>query len=136
MISLRGLILDTHAWVWFLNGGGSLSDAARDAIAAAMADRTLAVSTISCWEVHMLAARGRLRLRVESRRWTQRATRLPFIDYIAPTDEILAESVYLPGAFHRDPADRIIVATARILQCPVISADAKIQAYPFVDVVW
>ncbi|RMF12075.1 MAG: type II toxin-antitoxin system VapC family toxin [Candidatus Dadabacteria bacterium] len=130
------MLLDTHAWIWYLNGAEALSNSAREAIASAMAERTLSVSTISCWEVHMLAARGRLRLSIDSRQWTRRATRLPFIDYVAPDDAILAESVYLPGAFHRDPADRIIVATARILGCPVISADAKIQAYPFVDVVW
>lgn len=95
----------------------------------------MAVSAISCWEVSKLVERGRLTLPCPPHDWLQQALTYPGIRLIELSPRICVESTQLPGTFHRDPADQIIVATARVLDAPLVTVDAKILAYPHVKLV-
>jgi PIN domain nuclease of toxin-antitoxin system len=93
----------------------------------------LSVSTISCWEVAMLHGNGRLVFSRPLDQWFDEAFRYPGVHAVDVSREILVDSCRLPGDFHRDPADRILVATARALDIPLVTADKRILSYKNVD---
>lgn len=93
-------------------------------------DNRLAVSIISCWEVAKLVELGRLQLTMPVQRWIEQALAYPGVNLIDLTPRIVVESTQLPGEFHRDPADQIIVATARVYDIPLLTADRKLLNYP------
>lgn len=134
MGSYRVIVLDTHIWVWWVHGDSSLPDSARTLLDASEKDG-IAVSAISCWEVSKLVERGRLILPCPVLNWLRQALAYPGVRLIELSPQICVESTRLPGIFHRDPADQIIVATAHILDAPLLTADAKILAYPHVKLV-
>jgi PIN domain nuclease of toxin-antitoxin system len=90
------------------------------------------VSVISCWEVAKLVERNRLVLRCPVGEWIEQALAYPGIRLLYLTPRIATQSTQLPAPFHRDPADQIIVATARIRGCPLLTADKRILGYPHV----
>ncbi len=94
------------------------------------------VSAISAWEVAMLAKAGRLALTMEAEAWLDTVAQVRAIRFVPVDVGISIQSVQLPGEFHKDPADRIIVATARRHSAPLISADMKIRGYPHVQTIW
>ncbi len=124
------IILDTHVWVWWVDGGAQLPS---DYLALIQAEATngLGVCTISCWEVAKLVELGRLQLAVAVDQWLAQAL-LPPVQLLPLTPEVAVGSTQLPGAFHRDPADQLIVATARYYHCPLVTLDRLIRAYPHV----
>lgn len=130
------IVLDTHAWVWWLSDPERLSEAARDAIENARASGRLYVSSISVWEVALLVERGRLKLSLNLADWVAHAQSLPFVEYVALDNTIALKSVTLPEPLHRDPADRMIIATALTLGAALITKDLRIQQYPHVQTVW
>lgn len=109
------LILDTHVWIWAVEGvTGKLAPPALDAIEQAARASALAVSAISVWEVAMLVKRGRLTLATALGAWIEASLRPPGVRIIPVGAAIALDSTQLPDFdHHRDPADRIIVATAR-----------------------
>jgi PIN domain nuclease of toxin-antitoxin system len=125
------IVLDTHIWVWWVHGDPALPASTRTLIDSS--EQTgIAVSAISCWEVAKLVERGRLTLPCPVLEWLQQALAYPGVRLIELSPRICAESARLPGDFHRDPADQIIVATARILDAPLVTEDGKILEYPHV----
>jgi PIN domain nuclease of toxin-antitoxin system len=124
------VLLDTHCWVWIqLGPEEKLVRAARSTIEkAARADRLL-VSVMSIWEVGMLEAKGRLALRMSCAAWIKQALATPGLGLAPLTPEIAIESSRLPGAFHGDPADRILVATARIMGARLLTKDERLIDY-------
>lgn len=122
------IVLDTHAWIWLLNGD-PLSDAARHAVRSAAEQGSVRVSAISVWEVGMLVAKGRLGLRTPVRDWVRQALEAPGIRLVELSPEIALESCQLPGEIHGDPADRILAATARVLNAALITRDERLLAY-------
>ena len=128
------IILDTHIWVWWVHGDKRLNQAQMDVITANEAD-IIGVSVISCWEIAKLVQYGRLGLPCKIDEWFEQALDYPGVQLLALTPEIAIESTRLPGEFHRDPADQIIVATARLYKCPLITLDDKILKYPYVKTV-
>lgn len=126
------ILLDTHAWVWWVHGDSRLSETQAAAITEAEADE-IGVSIISCWEVAKLVECGRLSLGMEVRAWLSQALSYPGIALLPLTPDIVVESTKLPGEFHRDPADQMIVATARLCQVPLVTCDEKIIRYPHVQ---
>ena len=128
------IMLDTHIWVWWVDGGPRLSAAQRRAIEADATDE-VGVSVISCWEVALLVARGRLTMQVPVEQWITDALDHPRIRLVGLTPHIAVESTRLPGEFHRDPADQIIEATARVYGSPLVTADQRILDYPHVQTV-
>jgi PIN domain nuclease of toxin-antitoxin system len=109
------LILDTHAWIWSAEGAPErLGPRTLAAIEQAARDATLAVSAISVWELAMLVKRGRLRLASAVGSWIEASLRRPGVRIISVGAAIALDSVQLPDFDrHKDPADRLIVATAR-----------------------
>jgi len=95
----------------------------------------LGISSISCWEVAKLVEYGRLELPCPLEEWFEQALSYPGIQVLPLTPEIAIESTRLPGEFHRDPADQIIVATARVYDCPLVTSDERILAYPHVKTI-
>ena len=128
------IMLDTHVWVWWTIDPVRLSETQRQAIASNEEDR-IGVSAISCWEVAKLCEYGRLELPVGLSEWFQAALGYPGISLLDLTPEVAIESTSLPGSFHRDPSDQIIVATARVHQCPLVTSDDRIARYPHVRTV-
>ncbi len=110
-----GLLLDTHVWVWMVEGMASeLSAAAIAEVEQASRRGALVVSAISVWEVAMLEAKGRLRFSRPVTEWVQSALRAPGLRLLELTPSIAVESTRLPGAPPGDPADRILMASARM----------------------
>ena len=126
------IVLDTHVWVWWTLDPEQLSETQRRAIADNEHDR-IGVSAISCWEVAKLCERRRLELPVELAEWFKAVLAYPGVSLLEVTPEIAIESTSLPGGFHRDPSDQIIVATARVHQCALVTSDDKIANYPHVQ---
>ena len=93
----------------------------------------LGISAISCWEVAKLVEYGRLTLPCPPDEWFEQALAYPGIRLLELTPRIALESTRLPGTFHRDPADQLIVATARVYNCPLVTMDERIRAYPHVQ---
>ncbi|HEY9876336.1 MAG TPA: type II toxin-antitoxin system VapC family toxin [Candidatus Obscuribacterales bacterium] len=126
------IVLDTHIWIWWVHGDTQLTQEYLDYIQA-QESQCLGISAISCWEVAKLVERGRLSLPCPVDEWLDQALAYPGICLLELTPRICVESTQLPGDFHRDPADQIIVATARVYDCPLVTMDSKIQSYPHVQ---
>ena len=127
------ILLDTATWIWRASDPERLSPRARRAIDEA--DGAL-VSAISVWEVAMLVAKRRIQLDRPVERWVDIALALPGIQLVPLEPAIAVRSTKLPGEFHPDPADRIIVATALENSVPILTPDERIRSYPHVQTVW
>ncbi len=123
------IVVDTHVLVWLVADDARLGEAARGAISAAAANGGVLASAITPWEIAMLAQKGRLLLGRETGTWIEAALALPGIRLAPIEPSIAVDSVRLPGTLHPDPADRLIIATARHFGVPLLSADAAILAY-------
>jgi PIN domain nuclease of toxin-antitoxin system len=129
------ILLDTHALVWWVSGG-PLSERAREAIARHARRRSLCASSISVWEVATLVARGRLELSLDVVEWIARVEAIESLRFVPVDNRIALASTRLPGELPRDPADRLIVATARSLDAALVTRDARLAAYPHVETIW
>lgn len=125
------IVLDTHIWVWWVHGDASLPAPMRTLLDASE-PTGLGVSAISCWEVCKLVERGRLTLPCPVADWLHLALAYPGVQLLDLSPRVCAESTQLPGPFHRDPADQIIVATARLFDAPLATVDRKLLDYPHV----
>ena len=124
------LLLDTHCWIWAQLGLlQNLSRAALQSIKDAEREGNLRISVISIWELAMLEKRGRVALPMNIRTWVDQALSKPGIAVAPLTSEIMIESVHLPGQVHGDPADRMLVATARVLGATLATKDARLIQY-------
>jgi PIN domain nuclease of toxin-antitoxin system len=129
MPNKSGLILDTHVWVWLNSGNSELSAASIAKIESAAIKGQVGIPAISVWEIATLVAKGRLKLLLPTHQWVYEALSKRGIDLVPLEPDIAIESTELPGDFHGDPADRLIVATARVRGLPLLTRDAKILAY-------
>ena len=130
------IVLDTHAWIWFVSNPEQLSKSARKAIDAALIKKSVCISSISAWEVALLTAKERLHLTTPVEDWIAKSERLPFFQFLPVDNSIAIKSVNLPDPFHKDPADRIIVATAITIGAPIVTKDEKLLNYPHVETIW
>lgn len=128
------IVLDTHVWVWWVHGDEQLTPSQASIIRGAEAD-LIGVSAISCWEVAKLVERERLKLPRPVKDWLTLALNYPGVQLIELSPEIAVASTQLPGEFHKDPADQIIVATARVRDCPLVTSDEKISTYKHVETI-
>ena len=122
------ILIDTHIWLWWATDLGRLSEAQIEAIESHESD-IIGVSAISCWEVAKLVQIGRISLGRSVREFLALALSYPGIQLTPLTPEIAVASTQLPGEFRSDPADEILVATARIHRCSLVTSDRKLQAY-------
>ncbi len=124
----NNLLLDTHVLIWLMNGDQSLSKKSRKLIDDSQKNGSLSISVITVWEVGMLEHRGRIVLKKPCLEWIKSALHHG-IQLIALTPEIAIESCHLPGYTAGDPADRMIIATARIESLLLLTADERILTY-------
>jgi PIN domain nuclease of toxin-antitoxin system len=129
---LAMIVLDTHIWVWWVHDDPHLTNQQNQWLQQ-YESQGLGVSAISCWEVAKLAEYNRLKLPCSVSDWMAQALAYPGMRLLPLSPQVAVESTQLPGSFHRDPADQIIVATARIYNCPLLTADAKIISYSHVQ---
>lgn len=130
MTAQKLLLLDTHVWLWFALGNGDrLDEAACQQIEDAAYGGRLAISAITVWEIGMLDAKGRITLGAPCEKWVATALALPGLRLVGLEPDIAVASTRLPGEFHPDPADRILVATARALDATLATADERIINY-------
>jgi PIN domain nuclease of toxin-antitoxin system len=101
-----------------------------------MSREAIYISSISAWEVALLAATGRLELTLGVQDWIAASEALPFFNFVPVDNAIFARSVFLPGPLHSDPADRVIIATAIMKGMPVVTRDEKIRKYSKVKSIW
>lgn len=126
------LLLDTHIWWWCLSEPDRLTDAALRAIKSVKPNQR-AISSISIWEFAMMASREKIELRISAGEWLDFAINKSGIRVIDINADIALDACDLPGDFHQDPADRMIVATARVDRLKLVTKDKKILSYPHVD---
>lgn len=127
------ILLDTQVWIWWASQDPRLPIPLRDVLEGHEGSG-LGVSDFSVWEVAKKVERGKLALASDLDNWLALAVRAPGIVMLPVTREVLVEATRLPG-FHRDPADQIVVATARVHAIPLATTDSQIRAYPHVQLV-
>jgi PIN domain nuclease of toxin-antitoxin system len=131
------IVVDTHILVWWVGGAKSLSATAAKAIKDALANNSeVIISSITAWEISMLIEKGRLVLSMDVESWLDEVSQIEGVRFMPVDNEIGIKSTLLPGEFHKDPADRIIVATARKLAVPLVTADEKITNYEHVKTIY
>ncbi len=125
------IILDTHVWVWYVQDLPKLPPNF-STIISENESTGLGVSWISLWEVAKAVQVKHLSLPSDVETWLEEAVAYPGI-FVIPLDaRIVTESTRLPGDFHKDPADQLVVATARVLDTTLLTVDSDILAYPHV----
>lgn len=123
------VLLDTCAAIWLANGD-SMSETSREVITLAQVSSSgISISPISAWEIATLVARGRLSLSLEPRRWFSALLALPGVRLAPMPPDVLIASATLPGSPPRDPADRIIAATARAYGLTIVTRDGELLPY-------
>ena len=128
-------VLDTNAWILAVESPGEIP-ANVLAIISDMSNAPLGLSAISPWEVAKKVSIGKLDLSLPLRPWLLRATKQEGLIVLPLSTEVSLEANSLPGTFHRDPADQIIVATARLYKATLITRDKLILDYPHVVSLW
>ncbi|HEY6632703.1 MAG TPA: type II toxin-antitoxin system VapC family toxin [Rhizobiaceae bacterium] len=131
------IVLDTHVLIWWLGAENNrLSPEALKSIERELVSSEVVVSSISAWEIAMLVQRDKLDLSMDVLNWLEAASQIENLKFLPVDNAVAVKSRLLPGEFHPDPADRIIVALARELACPLVTADEKIRDYPHVATIW
>ncbi len=130
------ILLDTHALIWWLLQSPQLSKNAAKRINEELKVNKILVSSISIWEISLLAHKNRLPLSVYPDIWLKKIEGFPELEFVPVNNTIAFESTILPGTFHSDPADRFIVATARVSGAALLTKDAKIRKYKHVETIW
>jgi len=129
------ILLDTHTWIWSCSATKLLSDNVKKRIKKTLIDQR-AIASISIWEFAMMMVKGHIRVKIDPKLWLDNAIRNSGLKVIELSPEIALESCNLPGNFHKDPADQIIVATARIHNLTLLTKDRKILSYRHVNAFW
>lgn len=133
----RLIALDTHALVWWAAEPARVPKRAAKRIEAAIgAAERVVVSSISIWEVAMLADRGRLRLTMDVADWIAHVETLTYLEFVPVDNRLAAQAVLLESFPHRDPADRIITATALSRGATLVTADERLRAYKPLSTLW
>ena len=130
------IVLDTQAWLWWTHDPSRLTPKARRAVEKAEKGEGIRVSVISVWEIALKNQLGKLELPQEIQEWLRLASTYPNLVVEPLSTQDALGSTKLPGEFHKDPADRFIVAMTRRYGTTLITSDALIQKYPHVTTVW
>ena len=131
------IVLDTHTLIWWCNGSEQLSTKAKMRIDEAINEcQPILVSSLSVWEISMLINKNRLQLSIDLETWIETVAEIESIRFVPVDNKIAIASTQLPGDIHKDPADRMIVALARVHSCELITADQKLHNYSSVNTLW
>lgn len=121
------ILLDTHVWIWASNNDPKLSSSFKQLIHECHESSLLFLSPISFWEIGMLVKKGRITLNVDCLKWVRLAAK--GLRVLPITARVALHSSELPGELHGDPADRLLVATARMRNIALATADEKLLEY-------
>ena len=119
-------LLDTHILLFWFENERRLSKSQRKTLASATPEDPLLVCDISLWEICTLYELRRIQLTIPLREWLERASAPPLVQICPITPAVAADVASLPAIFHRDPADRIIVSTARVYDLRLLTQDDRI----------
>jgi len=120
------VLLDTHILLYWFGKDSRLSKKQSRTIQQASPEKPLLITDISLWEMANLHSLGRIALNLPLREWLEAATAPPLVQRVGLSPAIAAGVAGLPTTFHRDPADRIIVATAQMLGATLLTHDSRI----------
>ena len=120
------ILLDTHVWIWWLLGTGQLSPTQRNKLDELAQNKQLALSWVSIWEAEMLERKSKISLNIPLDEWISKASSSEFMNVIGVDTKLVLAQRELPESFHADPADRLIVTTAKLLSVPLATFDSKI----------
>ena len=123
------ILIDTHVLIWAMQDEPRLGAEARIILERAAHEGGIGISAITVWEIAMLAQKGRLTFGREVGAWIEATLAQPGLSLIPIEPAMALDSVRLPGDFHADPADRLIIATARHEGWPLMTADVAILNY-------
>lgn len=123
------IILDTHIFVWMITEKNKLNKNIQEIITQNVPGHRILISAITVWEIAMLVQKGRLQFTIPVKPWIEKALTTPGITIIPLTPTLLLESCLLSGNFHDDPADRMIVATAKVENATLLTRDHRILDY-------
>ena len=129
------VLLDTHVWFWLLEDPDALPPQVRR-ILSDPAHVPFGLCSISLWEMAKLIQKRRIRLTIPTPEWFARALPPGLIRIYPLTESVAVNSTFLPDGFASDPADEIIVATARLQNLTLLTADKRIRRYPHVRTLW
>lgn len=121
------VLLDTHVWLWWVLPDSPLSAVERSALDRLAADRALSLSPMSLWEAQLLNRKGRLRLPLPFAEWLALAAHEDAVGLVPVDRDVILALDRLPDSFHGDPADRMIVATARANGLALATRDTAIR---------
>ena len=128
-------LLDTHVWYWLMEVPEKIPVSVRKTMSQNNSI-PFGISAISLWEIAKLGEKGKIDFNIPLQNWMKNALEPDFMKRLELDEQVAVESTRLPEGFHRDPADQIIVATARIHNLTLITADRKILAYRHVRTLW
>ena len=124
------ILLDTHIWLWLASGvSKAVSPPLRALIEKRVPESAVKISSISVWEIGNLVFKNRISFTIDVKEWVYRAIRETGVGVESIDAEIAIESSSLPKTFHGDPADRIVLATARKIGATLITRDKEIISY-------
>lgn len=121
------VLLDTHIWIWWMLGDGSLSSVERKELDRLASKGSIAISWVSVWETEMLERKGRVSLLPGFKPWIEQATNPEFITVLPADIDVVLAQRNLPETFHGDPADRLISATSILSGYPLATQDQRIK---------
>lgn len=130
------IVLDTHILIWWVNSPQKLSKKAKKAIDEEKSKNGILISSISTLEIYLLIRKGKLELTNYPDAWLERIESLPYVHFVPMDNQIAVSSVKLPDFTHKDPADRIIIATALNIGAQLVTSDKKILDYSKVQTIW
>jgi len=128
-VKMNNLLLDTHILIWLMNDDKELSESNKELLRSTAKTGLLMISAMTIWEISMLEVKKRIVLIQPIFEWVNKVLFLPYMKIIDVNYKIAIEANNLPSNFHDDPVDRIIVATSRITNIPLITRDKKIISY-------
>jgi len=129
-------LLDTHTWIWMHSFPDQLSKPVAELLTHLEKDDALLLSAISLWEICKLIEKGKIVLREDLAVWVKAALNVPGLRVVPLDFEVFLGSTTLPQPFHNDPADQMIVATARLRDATIVTKDRQLHAYEHVRTVW
>lgn len=128
-IKQNDILLDTHAWIWLMIGDKRLSSSFIKSIDSLKNEAKIFISAISVWEFGMLVEKKRIEVDMDPMKWVDLALAMDRVELVEISPRIAIQSTRLPGTIHGDPADRIIVATARQTNALLVTHDAQLITY-------
>lgn len=131
------ILIDTHVLIWFLKDKSKLSSRSRKLIDDLRnKGEKILVSSISAWEIAMLTKKGKVKIGKKVETWIKDLEKSNIFQFVPVDNKIAVESVNLKDFKHKDPADRIIVATVKVLGCLLITSDKKLLDYSHIKTIW